>query len=42
VHAVHSSTGDFRDHDAIRAWALEVAADLDGTPSSAAPGERQQ
>jgi menaquinone-dependent protoporphyrinogen oxidase len=42
VRAVQSPTGDFRDHDAIRAWALEVAADLDGTPTSAAPGERQQ
>jgi menaquinone-dependent protoporphyrinogen oxidase len=28
VRAVHSPTGDFRDHDAIRAWAVEVAADL--------------
>jgi menaquinone-dependent protoporphyrinogen oxidase len=38
VRAVHSPTGDFRDHDAIRAWAREVAADLDGAPTSAAPG----
>lgn len=28
VRAVRAPTGDFRDHDAIRAWALEVAADL--------------
>jgi menaquinone-dependent protoporphyrinogen oxidase len=36
VRAVRSPTGDFRDHDAIRAWALEVASDLQGAPPSAA------
>ncbi|MCW2720923.1 MAG: protoporphyrinogen oxidase [Pseudonocardia sp.] len=28
VRAVHSPTGDFRDHDAVRAWAVEVAAGI--------------
>jgi menaquinone-dependent protoporphyrinogen oxidase len=31
VRAVHAPAGDFRDHDAIRAWAHEVAADLAAT-----------
>lgn len=30
VRAVHAAEGDFRDHDAIRSWAAEVAADLGG------------
>ncbi len=36
VRAVHAPTGDYRDHDAIRAWALEVAADLGRATASAA------
>ncbi len=35
VRAVHSPTGDFRDHDAIRAWAVQVAADLAALQPSA-------
>ncbi len=31
VRAVHAPAGDFRDHDAIRAWAHEVAVDLAAT-----------
>lgn len=31
VRAVHAPAGDFRDHDAIRAWAHEVAIDLAAT-----------
>ena len=30
VRAVHSPTGDFRDHDAIHAWAVEVALGIRG------------
>lgn len=38
VRGVHAPTGDFRDHDAIRAWAIEVAADLARLrPASAGP-----
>jgi menaquinone-dependent protoporphyrinogen oxidase len=28
VRAVHAPTGDFRDHAAVRAWALGVAAEI--------------
>ena len=42
VRAVHSPSGDFRDHEAIRAWALQVAADLKGKPTSTTPGDRQR
>jgi menaquinone-dependent protoporphyrinogen oxidase len=28
VRAVHAPTGDFRDHDAVRGWALEVATEI--------------
>ncbi|MHA6781937.1 flavodoxin domain-containing protein [Pseudonocardia saturnea] len=28
VRAVHAAEGDFRDHDDIRSWAAQVAADL--------------
>lgn len=28
VRAVHASVGDFRDHDTIRAWAVQVAVEL--------------
>lgn len=32
VRAVHAAEGDFRDHDDIRSWAVEVAADLTRHP----------
>ncbi len=39
ARAVHSPAGDFRDHDAIPAWAVEVASDLTRLQSSPArPG----
>jgi menaquinone-dependent protoporphyrinogen oxidase len=28
TRAVHAPTGDFRDHDAVRTWATDVAADI--------------
>lgn len=37
VRAVHAAEGDFRDHDAIRSWAAEVAADLTTAVPGSAP-----
>jgi menaquinone-dependent protoporphyrinogen oxidase len=32
IRVVHAEPGDFRDHDAIRSWAGEVAAELAAVP----------
>ena len=35
VRAVHSADGDYRDWDAVRAWAEQAASTLDGSDASA-------